>query len=75
MKRYQHSWGEEIVIGAGERVVRIYVSAKKITIDMSQIRDTSWDRWQRAAAKYPGTTKVVLPPNTSVQPIIDWWQA
>jgi len=75
MKRYQHSWGEEIVIGTGERVVRIYVSTKKVTIDMSQVRDMDWDKMQRAAAKYPGTTKVVLPANTPVQPIINWWLA
>ncbi len=73
LKRHAQSWGEEIVIGEGARVVRIYVSAKKVTVDLSQVRDMAWDKFIKVQAKYPACTKIELAAGTDVQPIIQFW--
>ena len=75
LKRHAQSWGEEIVIGKGARVVRIYVSTKKVTVDLSQVRDTAWDKFVKVQAKYPACTKIELPAGTEVQPIIQFWMS
>ncbi|MEI2690122.1 MAG: hypothetical protein V9H69_10615 [Anaerolineae bacterium] len=61
LKRLARSWGEEVVIGEGARVARVYASAKKVTVDLSQVRDETWDRFVKVQAKYPGCTKIELP--------------
>ena len=43
LKRLARSWGEEVVIGEGARVARVYASAKKVTVDLSQVSDAAWD--------------------------------
>ena len=75
LKRHAQSWGEEIVIGEGARVVRIYVSTKKVTVDLSQVRDTAWDKLIKVQAKYPACTKIELAAGTDVQPIIQFWMS
>lgn len=73
IKRHTTSWGEEVVIGEGARVVRIYQSAKKVTIDLSQVRDETWNKFIQVQKKYPGTRKIVLPADTDIQPLIQWF--
>ena len=73
IKRNPQSWGEEVIIGEGARVVRIYQSAKKVTIDLSQVRDWDWHKYMAIQAKYPNCTKVELPATTPVEPLIQWF--
>jgi len=75
IKRIPQSWGEEVVIGEGARVVRLYKSNKKVTVDLSQVRDTAWDKFVQVQAKYPGTRKIELPANTSIDTLIQWWMS
>jgi hypothetical protein len=62
-------------MGEGARVVRIYASAKKVTIDLSQVRDVAWNKFVKVQAKYPGRTKIELAAGTDVQPIIQFWMS
>ena len=74
IKRVDHSWGEEVIIGEGARVVRIYRSAKKITVDLSQVRDETWDKFVAVQEKYPDCTKIELSPaSVDITRIIQWW--
>lgn len=73
LKRLARSWGEEVVIGEGVRVARVYASTKKVTVDLSQVRDETWDRFVKVQAKYPGYTKIELPPDANVEAIIRFW--
>jgi len=73
LKRLARSWGEEVVIGEGARVARVYASAKKVTVDLSQVRDETWDRFAKVQAKYPGCTKIELPADADVEAIIRFW--
>jgi hypothetical protein len=73
LKRLARSWGEEVVIGEGARVARVYASTKKVTVDLSQVRDETWDRFVQVQAKYPGCTKIELPPDADVEAIIRFW--
>ena len=73
LKRLARSWGEEVVIGEGARVARVYASGKKVTVDLSQVRDETWDRFVKVQAKYPGCTKIELPPDADVEAIIRFW--
>jgi hypothetical protein len=75
MKTVVHSWGHEYILGSGERVVRVYASAKKVTIDLSQVRDLTWSVLQRVQAKHGQTTKIVLPSGTPTAPILEWFEA
>ena len=54
-------------------MVRIYVSAKKVTVDLSQVRDTAWDKFIKVQAKNPACTKIELAVGTDVQSIIQFW--
>jgi hypothetical protein len=60
---YYKSWGCEIVIGARDRVVRIYAKDQAhgglVTLDMSQVTDMTWDKALKVRAKYTNT-KILL---------------
>ena len=73
IRRKPQSWGEEIVLGEGARVVRIYASAKKVTIDLSQVRDKDWGKLVKVQQKYPNCTKIELPADTNVDTLICFW--
>lgn len=73
LKRHPQAWGEEIVIGDGARVVRIYSSAKKVTIDLTQVRDTTWNVYQAVSRKYPGGSKIELAADTDVDKLISFF--
>lgn len=73
LKRHPQAWGEEIVIGDGARVVRIYSSAKKVTIDLTQVRDTTWNVYQAVSRKYPGGSKIELAADTNVDKLISFF--
>ncbi len=73
IKRTAKSYGEEVVIGEGSRVVRIYSTPKKVTVDLSQVRDATWDKFVKVQAKYPNCTKIELAAGTDVQTIIQYW--
>ena len=73
IRRKPQSWGEEIVLGEGARVVRIYASAKKVTIDLSQVRDKTWNKLVKVQQKYPNCTKIELPADTNVDTLICFW--
>lgn len=75
VKRTAKSYGEEVVIGEGARVVRIYVTTKKVTVDLSQVRDPEWDKFVKVQAKYPNCTKIELAADTDVQTIIQYWMS
>ncbi len=46
------AWGSETVLNNGQYVVRLYESAKGLTIDMSQVKDCSWRPYYEAMEKY-----------------------
>ena len=73
IKRIPQSWGEEVIIGEGARVVRLYKSNKKVTIDLTQVRDMTWPKFQSVQTKYPGTRKIELPADTNVETLIQWF--
>jgi hypothetical protein len=73
LKRHPQAWGEEVVIGDGARVVRIYSSAKKVTIDLTQVRDTTWNVYQAVTRKYPGTSRIELAADTDVNKLISFF--
>ena len=70
------AWGSETIVGCGARVIRLYYNTAKgrLTVDMSQVADKAWDKYQAALAKY-GTTKVVVSGKSEkdLQLIIKWW--
>jgi hypothetical protein len=73
LKRLARSWGQEVVIGEGARVARVYASSKKVTVDLSQVRDATWDKFVQVQAKYPGCTKIELSADADVEKIIRFW--
>lgn len=75
IRKIQHSWGSETVIGKDSRVVRVYQSSKKVTVDLSQIRDKTWNKFQAVQKKYPNTIKIVLGADTPINSIIQWWMS
>jgi len=73
IKRIPQSWGEEVIIGEGARVVRLYKSNKKVTVDLSQVRDVTWDKFVQVQVKYPGTRKIELPATYPMEVLISWF--
>ena len=70
------SWGSETIVGYGARVIRLYYNTAKgrLTVDMSQVADKTWDKYLAAVAKY-GTPKVVVSGKSEkdLQLITKWW--
>ena len=75
IKRHSRAWGEEVIIGEGAQVVRIYTTVKKVTIDLSQVRDATWGKFIKVQEKYPNCTKIELPVDTDVEMLIRWWMS
>ena len=74
MKTIVHDWGTETIVGEHDRVVRIYASSKKVTVDLSQVRDTEWSAYKAAVNKYGASTKITLKPEADVKIIAEWFE-
>lgn len=74
MKLWNRNWGREYVLGSGDRVIRIYDARKRVTIDLSQVRDKDWPLYQSIVRKYGQVTKITHPAGTPVQPILEWFE-
>ena len=46
---------------------------KKVTIDLSQVRDKTWNKLVKVQQKYPNCTKIELPADTNVDTLICFW--
>ena len=74
VRRHPTSWGEEIIVGEGARVIRLYLRpGGKVTVDLSQVHDTSWDKFIKITKKYGDTRKIeVVKTVAGVEQIIHW---
>lgn len=75
IRKISRSWGTETIIGQGSHVVRVYQSDKKVTVDLSQVRDKNWGKLIACQRKYPSTSKIVLPAEADTSTIIKWWMS
>jgi hypothetical protein len=72
-KTIAHNWGKEIILTESpSRIIRIYTRAKggNLTLDMSQVRDRSWDKFLTTFKKYGQKAKL---PETSLPAILNYF--